>query len=66
MRRTLVTGLELTPVALLAEKGQTGSTLKLFPATVLLEGSSDEATDVYLSEVAGYIDVVIGDGWRAR
>ena len=66
MRRTLVTGLELTPVALLAEKGQTGSTLKLFPATVLLEGSGDEATDVYLSEVAGYIDVVIGDGWRAR
>jgi hypothetical protein len=53
-------------VALLAEKGQTGSTLKLFPATVLLEGSGDEATDVYLSEVAGYIDVVIGDGWRAR
>ena len=51
---------------LLAESGSAGSTLKLFPATALLESSDDEATAVYLSEVAGYVDLVIGDGWRAR
>jgi poly-gamma-glutamate synthesis protein (capsule biosynthesis protein) len=66
VRRTLVTGVDLTPVVLLAESGSAGSTLKLFPATALLESSDDEATAVYLSEVAGYVDLVIGDGWRAR
>ena len=66
VRRTIVTAVELTPVVLLAEKTVNMSRLKLFPATVLLEGSDDEATNRYLSEVGSYIDVVIGDGWRAR
>ena len=65
-RRTLVTGLELTPLALLAERcATTGrNTLKLFPATALLGDGHDEETGRYLSEVASFIDVAIGTGWR--
>ncbi|MCZ8116201.1 CapA family protein [Silanimonas sp.] len=64
MRRTLVTGVDLTPVVLLAERGPTACVLKLFPATVLLDGGHDEVTSAYLSEVGSYVDVVLGTGWR--
>lgn len=63
-RRTLVTGLELTPVVLLSEGEGTDSIVKLVPAASLLHRPLDEETRRYVAEVSAYTDLVLGTGWR--
>jgi poly-gamma-glutamate synthesis protein (capsule biosynthesis protein) len=64
LRHTLVTGLELTPVALVSEGAGAESIVRLVPAVKLLETSPDEDMGRYVAEMASYVDVVLGTGWR--
>jgi poly-gamma-glutamate synthesis protein (capsule biosynthesis protein) len=64
-RRTLITGLELTPVTLVSEGTDEHCIVKLVPTASLLSEPLDDDTRRYVAEVASYADIVVGTGWRA-
>jgi hypothetical protein len=63
-RCTLITGLHLTPVALVSEGADEGSIVKLVPATTLLDQPHEHDMRRYVAEMASYADFVVGPGWR--
>lgn len=63
--RTLITGLELTPVALMAERVDGVDSLRLFKASEVLRTNHEPAMDEYVAQMASYADVVVGRDWRA-
>lgn len=63
-RRTLITGLELTPVALVSDGADEGNIVKLVPAASLLTAPLDDEMRRYVDEMASYADIVLGTGWR--
>lgn len=63
-RRTLVTGLDLTPVVLVSECIDAESIVKLVRAATLLGQPLDDDMSRYAAEMASYADVVLGTRWR--
>ncbi|MFM7273698.1 MAG: CapA family protein, partial [Gammaproteobacteria bacterium] len=63
-QRTLVTGLALTPVALVGEGGEHDCIIKLVPAASLFHRPLEEGLAPYVEAVAAYTDIVLGTGWR--
>ena len=61
-RRTLITGLDLTPLALVGAGA--GGGIKLVPAANLLSRSHDDPMSRYVTELASYLDIVLGTDWR--
>lgn len=64
-KRTMVTGLELTPVACLAEEGNGCSTrAALVPLADLQEMTLEQETRQYVHSITKYADLVLGPDWR--
>jgi poly-gamma-glutamate synthesis protein (capsule biosynthesis protein) len=63
-RRTVIAGMELTPVALVSEGTGEAAVVKLVPAARLLQQRHDADMNAYVDEIASYADIVVGTGWR--
>jgi len=63
-RRTVIAGLDLTPVALVAQGEAEQEILKLVPAATLLQQSHEPTMSAYVNEIASYADIVLGKAWR--
>jgi poly-gamma-glutamate capsule biosynthesis protein CapA/YwtB (metallophosphatase superfamily) len=62
--RTLITGLDLTPVALLAVNVDGVDSLRLFKASDVIRRTHDAAMNDYVTQMASYADLVVGRDWR--
>lgn len=63
-RRTMIAGMDLTPVALVAQGTGADEVVKLVPAALLVEQQHDAEMSAYVAEIAKYADIVVGTGWR--
>lgn len=63
-RRTVIAGLDLTPVVLVGQGTGDDAVVKLVPAASLLRQQHDAAMNAYVADVASYADIVVGTGWR--
>lgn len=66
-KRTMVTGLEITPVACLAEQDDDGSmNAALVPLAELENMKLERRTRAYVDSIAKYADLVLGPDWRKQ
>jgi hypothetical protein len=64
-KRTFVTGLEVTPVACVAEQDDDGSMhAALVPLADLERMKLEQTTRDYVNSTARYADLVLGRDWR--
>jgi hypothetical protein len=65
--RTMVTGLEITPVACVAEQDDDGSVhAALVPLADLEKMKLERGTRDYVNSVVKYADMVLGPDWRKQ
>jgi hypothetical protein len=66
-KRTMVTGLEITPVACIAEQDDDGSmNAALVPLADLEKMKLERGTRDYVNSVVKYADMVLGPDWRKQ
>jgi hypothetical protein len=66
-KRTIVTGLEVTPVSCVAEQDDDGSMhAALVPLADLVMTKLEQTTRDYVSSMAKYADLVLGPDWRKQ
>jgi len=66
-KRTMVTGLGITPVACVAEQGDDGSMYAaLVPLAHLEKTKLVRATRDYVNSIVKYADLVLGPDWRKQ
>jgi hypothetical protein len=64
-KRTIVTGLEVTPVACVAEQDDDGSMhAALVPLADLEMMKLEQTTRDYVNSIVKYADLVLGPDWR--
>ena len=62
--RTLVTGLDLTPVVFMGEQQDGRDYASIVPLASLNDGPLDTGTRTYLDEINRFADLVLGEHWR--
>jgi len=60
----MIAGMDLTPVALVAQGTGADEVVKLVPAALLVQQQHDTEMSAYVAEIAKYADIVVGTGWR--
>ncbi|MDK2866393.1 MAG: hypothetical protein PWP51_1369 [Clostridiales bacterium] len=63
-KKTMITGIEITPVAYMGMVSDHNNYAALVPLKTLSGQQMDEALKSYYDEIAGYADLVLGDSWR--
>jgi poly-gamma-glutamate capsule biosynthesis protein CapA/YwtB (metallophosphatase superfamily) len=61
---TRVAGVDLTPVALVAEDGRTDDVARLVPLAKLARSTRSGPMGAYVDEVVRYADIIVGADWR--
>ena len=64
VRKTMITGINITPIAFMQEEYDGNNYASLVPLSELKDYELDEDTQSYVNEINEYANLVLGDSWR--